>query len=291
MHGPPGEIDRLGHRARAQEERPMLRFSRSTRRFATPLLFALVSSIGTGAGAGCGDDEDEQPEATAAPDASVDADATVGTDAALGGDAAVESIRGNRYCEVLVAFLEAGSVEAQVWGTQGLNDCPESAWATVDADAVRDAFGATGAVLNGPRHWLVDEATAEIPSGSPRLFGTLEMRLLATLTLGPGMTSAMPYVERTIRRDSQFTFHAGSEVYELIAPGGSVYVMQSYARIADPDLSASDLPGLGARLALPDGWQYRARTLDAPIVVSTPGEATVVQDELQNTYSRHIVGA
>ncbi len=66
--------------------------------------------------------------------------------------------------------------------------------------------------------------------------------------------------------------------------------MQSYAQIADATLSEGDLPGLGARLELPEGWQYRARRLASALVVSTPGEATVVQDDLQNTYSRHIAG-
>jgi hypothetical protein len=116
------------------------------------------------------------------------------------------------------------------------------------------------------------------------------MQQLATLTLPPGTPSAMPYVERTVQRDSEFEFWTGSEIYELLAPDGSIYVMQSYAQIVDTELSESDLPGLGARLMLPSGWQYRARTLDATLVVSTPGEATVVQDELQNTYSRYVVG-
>jgi hypothetical protein len=66
--------------------------------------------------------------------------------------------------------------------------------------------------------------------------------------------------------------------------------MQSYAQIVDTSLSERDLPGLGARLTLPEGWQYRARTLASPLVVRTPGEATVVQDELQNTYSLYVVG-
>lgn len=203
---------------------------------------------------------------------------------------ASETLRGRRYCEVLLAFFAGGSVEAQVWGTQGLNECPEAAWATVDAMAIRAEFGATAVVRNGPRHWLIDRAAAELPAGSPRLFGTLEMQQLATLTLAPGTMSSMPYVERTVRRDSEFEFHAGAEVYELVAPNGAVYVMQSYAQIVDASLVEADLPGLGARLTLPTGWQYRARTLDAPLVVRTPGEATVVQDELQNTYSRHVVG-
>jgi hypothetical protein len=201
-----------------------------------------------------------------------------------------ESLRGGRYCEVLLAFVESGAIEAEVWGTQGLNDCPEAAWASVDPTAIRDEFGATAVVLNGPRHWVLDGVAAEPPAGSPRLFGQLELRQLATLTLALGTMSSEPYVERTVRRTSEFEYRAGSEVYELFGPDGSVYVMQSYAQIVDTGLSESDLPGLGARLSLPSGWQYRARTLDAALVVSTPGEATVVQDDLQNTYSRYVSG-
>jgi hypothetical protein len=201
-----------------------------------------------------------------------------------------ESLRGRRYCEVLLAFFESGSIEAQVWGTQGLNDCPEAAWASVDPMAIRAEFAATAVVLNGPRYWLLDRVAAELPAGSPRLFGVLELQQLATLTLAPGTVSSMPYVERTVRRDAEFEFAAGAEIYELLAPDGAAYVMQSYAQIVDPRLTESDLPGLGARLTLPAGWQYRARTLESPLVVRTPGEATVVQDELQNTYSRYLVG-
>jgi hypothetical protein len=235
---------------------------------AAPLLVGLSMF-----GAGCGNTADGSPDAAVADDASTS-----------------ESLRGNRYCEVLLAFFEGGSIEAQVWGTQGLNDCPEAGWASVDPIAVRTEFGATAVVLNGPRHWLIDRARAELPAGSPRLFGMLAMQQLATLTLAPGTMSAMPYVERTVRRDSEFEFRAGAEIYELVAPDGSVYVMQSYAQIVDTRLTESDLPGLGARLMLPSGWQYRVRTLASPLVVSTPGEATVVQDELQNTYSRYVVG-
>ena len=201
-----------------------------------------------------------------------------------------ESKRGDRYCEVLLAFLDGGSVQAEVWGTQGLNDCPAAAWATVDAGAIADEFDATAAVLNGPRYWVLDGVTGEIPEGTPRTFGTLEMRRLVSLTLPRGTTSSQPYVERTVQRTSEFEYRAGAEVYELLAPDGSVYVMQSYAQIVDAGLSERDLPGLGARLTLPAGWQYRARTLAAPLVVNTPGEATVVQDDLQNTYSRYVDG-
>lgn len=225
------------------------------------------------AAAGCGSDAEETPDAALTADAALPA-----------------SVRGIRYCEVLIAVLQGGALEAQVWGTQGLNDCPEAAWASIDPMAIRDEFGAAAVVLNGPRHWVLDRFSGELPAGSPRLFAELEMQKLATLTLAPGATSSRPFVERTVKRNAEFEFRTGAEVYELLAPNGSAYVMQSYAQTVDPSLSEGDLAGLGARLMLPAGWTYRARTLESPLVVSTPGEATVVQDDLQNTYSRHIAG-
>jgi len=42
---------------------------------------------------------------------------------------------------------------------------------------------------------------------------------------------------------------------------------------------------LGESLALPEGWVYRTRVVDEDyVVVDQDGIATVVQDELQNTY-------
>jgi hypothetical protein len=46
------------------------------------------------------------------------------------------------------------------------------------------------------------------------------------------------------------------------------------------------LVGLGARLALPEGWSYRHRVLDEELVIDTTTDlATVLQDELENTYT------
>ncbi len=46
------------------------------------------------------------------------------------------------------------------------------------------------------------------------------------------------------------------------------------------------LAGLGGRLALPEGWSFRTRVLDEELVVDTTATiATVLQDELENTYT------
>jgi len=43
---------------------------------------------------------------------------------------------------------------------------------------------------------------------------------------------------------------------------------------------------LGDRLALPEGWSYRTRILDEELVVDTTATiATVLQDELENSYT------
>jgi hypothetical protein len=46
------------------------------------------------------------------------------------------------------------------------------------------------------------------------------------------------------------------------------------------------LPTLGERLDLPDGWTFRSRVLDDELVVDTTATiATIIQDELENTYT------
>jgi hypothetical protein len=60
--------------------------------------------------------------------------------------------------------------------------------------------------------------------------------------------------------------------------------MQSYSVETTAQTEAS-LAGLGQTLQLPDGWTFRTRTLDASLsVTAVEGLATVVQDDLSNTY-------
>ena len=194
------------------------------------------------------------------------------------------SLRGVRYCEVL-AVVNDGGFRADVYGTQGLNECPPSQWEALDPEAIQEDLGALAVVMNGLRFWLIDSVTSFSEPGEIQFFGELEMRLIASVALSPGDLTQEAYQERSVIRDTEFVFLAGSEVYELIAPDGKVYVMQSYAQIVEDTLDEAALPSLGEELALPDGWIYRTRILDEDyVVVDQDGIATVVQDELQNTY-------
>lgn len=108
---------------------------------------------------------------------------------------------------------------------------------------------------------------------------TLERKLL-------GGMEEQTYVPQEVDRDTVFVFAAGKPVFELTDPDGNVYMMQSYAQIVDPSLTLADLPGLGTRLSLPEGWSFSTRTLDAGYRLEADGVAYVVRDELQNTYQR-----
>ena len=196
-------------------------------------------------------------------------------------------MRGVRYGEVLAVYQRDGGLEAEVYGTQMLNDCPQELWETLDAAVIAEEMGALAVKLNGPRHWTLDGLGQKVAIVEPVLrdFNGLTMRRIATVDLG-GNPAPMPYVERYVNRGAVFFFDAGAPVYELVNPDGVAYVMQAYCIGVDPTLTEAQLAGLGERLALPEGWSYRTRLLDEELVVDTTDTiATVVQDELENTYT------
>jgi hypothetical protein len=111
------------------------------------------------------------------------------------------------------------------------------------------------------------------------------MRRIATVALGDA-PSTVPYTERHVNRGAVFFFDAGKPVFELVNTDGVAYVMQAYCIGVDPTLTQDNLVALGDRLALPEGWTFRTRILDEELVVDTTATiATVVQDELENTYT------
>jgi hypothetical protein len=189
---------------------------------------------------------------------------------------------------VLLLRTENGTFSAEVWNTLGLNDCPQSAWDELDAEAIAKERGALLALLNGPRYWVLDFIQTNLRLNAPvTTFGTLEMFRAAAIEFGTDPPSPVPYTERSIVRDTVFGFSQGSEVYELETPSGTRYIMQAYAQIVDKGLTIGDLAGLGTKIEPPDGWAFRVRTLgDDLTVLSADGVATVIQDELQNTYQR-----
>lgn len=194
-----------------------------------------------------------------------------------------------RYGEVLLVTGHLTHLEASVYNTIGLNDCPAADWEALNANAIKKEFKAHAAILNGPRYFMMDKVSSSYV-GETFTFGNLAMRKFATVRIPLGNLlggfKQKPYTERIIDRTTIYIYSAGSTVYELIAPNGKAYVMQSYSLQVDPQLTEADLANLGSRLQLPENWQYRSRELDADFLVQAHGEAHLVQDDFLNSYQR-----
>ena len=189
-------------------------------------------------------------------------------------------LRDARYCEFFVVKGAVPHATAFVWNTIKLGTCPASWWDHVDAADVAAKFGGNLAVLNGPRHFLMDAANAVV--GTVKSYRGQRLTNVARIPLSD--LDQSPYRDRTISRTNTWTWNGGRTLFELVAPGGDVYVMQSYAQIVDPALTLAQLPSLGKRLKPPDGWHYRTKRLSKPLTLRAKGAATVLQDDLKDTY-------
>ena len=199
----------------------------------------------------------------------------------------ISDMRDVRYGEVLAVYHRDGRFEAEVFGTQLLNDCPQEQWVTLDATTLAAEMDALVVKLNGPRYWTLDGFGLKVAVVDPvfRDFNGIQMRRIAVVDLGE-VPRLGPYTETKVNRGAVFFWDAGKTVYELIDTEGRNFVMQAYCVGVDKTLTEATLSGLGSRLNLPEGWTFRTRVLDEELVIDTSDHlATVVQDELENTYT------
>ena len=256
---------------------------------------------------GCADASPTEPEqsdaslsdsnAEVVPDAGpvVDAGSALacsdGFDSGLGDPmVSFEATEDGRYCEVLVVRMQDdGTPLADVYNSLPFGSCPQELWEALDADVIKQDFpDALLVMLNGPRYFLMQDLF-DTPMGAdnPQVheFGGITMVKMATVAPDMDMLASQSgYTPVTVNRDNTWRFRAGVRVHELVDAEGNVYVMQSFSQIVDSELTYEDLESLGGRLNLPEGWSYRVRMLESSLDVQADGTATVVQDELQNTY-------
>ncbi|UXA16163.1 hypothetical protein [Mycobacterium sp. SMC-4] len=197
-----------------------------------------------------------------------------------------DSMRGKRYGEVLL--ISGGQAQdtphATVYNTYPLNDCPAELWSRLNPEALAKEHGVLAVILNGPRYWLMDNIEKDMGERVIATFGGIDMIRQATVALTS--MSPAPYLPNTVERHAVFVFDAGKPVFELADPDGSRWVMQTWSQLVDSALGYADLAGLGARLALPEGWTYRSRVLDEVLRIDTTDQpAQVLQDNLTNSYS------
>lgn len=201
-----------------------------------------------------------------------------------------DNMHGLRYCEIVPTYRSGLNISVEVYVTSGHNECPVDVWDAIDVNAIAEEYGAFSVKKNGPRYWVINEAHAHGITGQGRTveFDGMEMRKAAEIktsfldVIGRGDS----YFESEVQRTTTFVYYADTMVYELTSPEGEAYRMQSFSQIVDPILTLDDLRNLGDRLALPDGWQFEARVLTEESRLDTDGLATVIQDELENTYQK-----
>jgi hypothetical protein len=219
-----------------------------------------------------------------------------GADGVLGAQSAEEAnqathgngVRDARYCEVIPIVREGVNFVATVYNTLGLNDCPAAIWNSITEASMEKQFGAFKVLLNGPRYFLMDSIVADGATAAGKTIdaGGLALTERASIHLDLFDLRREPYRSRTVERETRYRYKAGSPIFMLEAPDGSRYVMQAYAQMVDHTLSYADLSGLGARLKMPAGWRYGTMVPDKDLMVGAYGKATVVQDELENTYQK-----
>ncbi|MEM9565457.1 MAG: hypothetical protein AAGA93_22735 [Actinomycetota bacterium] len=240
--------------------------------------------------------DDAGDDAAEADDEAATADDAPATTPAAGGPPA--TMNGFRYCEILMSVPgDNGELVTEVWGTPGLDPCEQAEWDALDPDTIAADNSATSIHMNGPRYFTVD-GTVDTGAGEggvgtaaggetvARDFGDISMSLLATVD-GEEVEPVF-YTPSLVVRTTTWAFQAGTELYELTDPEGNVYTMQSYALFVDPTLTAADLPTLGERLELPEGWSFSTRVAEEDVVVALALDgALVVNDELGNSYQRN----
>jgi len=195
-------------------------------------------------------------------------------------------VRGQPYNEILVVYRHFGQIMAGVYNDIGENHISEQEFAAIDTNAIKKEYGAMAVIKNGPRFWVMDEITGYY-NGAQRTFAGYKMNQPGILNLSlSDLKNRSPYSVHEVNRKTTYTYKKGEKVYELVSGDNEVYTMQAASREIDKNLTLADLDSLGARLQLPNGWQYRVRVLDEDETYQIDGTAYIIQDELQNSYQK-----
>jgi hypothetical protein len=206
-----------------------------------------------------------------------------------GTQAYVEKARGYGQGEIFLMRNASDHLDALVYNTTGLNECPPDKFDAIDVDALAKETGSDAVWKNPRRHWMMDHLTIALV-GEPRDFQGLmfnfvaRMQMPANFTPEAGGQAALRYRPSQINRVSKYEFLAGNPVFLMRSPEGVTWVMQTYTNHMASDLTEADLPELGQRLDLAEGWRFKAKTLDRDLILDTNGLAHIVADDLENMY-------
>ena len=200
----------------------------------------------------------------------------------------VDHARGYPQGEIFLMKGEPESLGALVFNTTGLNQCPPELFDAIDVDALAGETGSDAVWKNPRRFWMMDHLRMALV-GEPRDLQGLKFNFVARMQMPANFTpqvgqTALAYRPGQISRVSKYEFLAGRPVFLLRSPEGITWVMQTYTNHKASDLTEVDLPTLGDRLELAEGWQFKAKTLDRDLILDTNGLAHIVADDLDNMY-------
>jgi hypothetical protein len=201
-----------------------------------------------------------------------------------------DSVRGSRYCEIIIVTGNLPKLTATVYNTFECNACPPEQWNKIQTDKLKKKLDAKAVIKSGPRYLLMDKIGQNDTLPPSVSFDSLEMKQRAVVIVNLAMAlkgRAKPYQEQAVHHSTEYVFNKGSQVYELISPTHT-YIMQSYSLAVDTTLTEDSLSQLQNKLKLPEGWQFKTLKLEDDLVLQTTAikEAYVIQDQLENTYQR-----
>lgn len=200
----------------------------------------------------------------------------------------VDNARGYAQGEIFLMKGQHGRLDALVFNTTGLNQCPPEKFDAIDVDTLAKETESDAVWKNPRRFWMMDRLTIALV-GEPRDFQGLMFNFVAQMQMPANFTpaagqAALAYRPSQIGRVSKYEFLSGQPVFLLRSPEGITWVMQTYTNHKASDLTEADLPELGQRLQLADGWQFKAKMLDRDLILDTNGLAHIVADDLENMY-------
>jgi hypothetical protein len=200
----------------------------------------------------------------------------------------VSDTRAYAQGEIFLLTKSGDHMDAQVYNTTGFGPCPRAEFDAIEVDALARDTGSDLVWKNPRRFWMMDSLHVNI-AGDPAEFGGVKFNLLARMQMPADFDftqdqSARGYRPTQIRRVSTYSFTSGRPVFLLRSPNETTWVMQTFTNHVDTTLTEADLPGLGSRLALADGWRFKSVTLDRDLAITTNGLANIVPDNLSNMY-------
>jgi hypothetical protein len=211
-----------------------------------------------------------------------------------------DSLRDYRYEEIdlfakdplkKVLYVSSYNTTGQNAGEDTRDSAPKSLAQSVDPRRVAKKFQALSASISPPRYWTLDWLSDRI--GAVRNFDGLDavwMGNSLALSAASAKSASAAYHAARVARTAVEGFKKGSQVYLLDDPKGRTWVMVAYTDKDSPGLTIDKLASLGALVKLPQGWKFRAETLDKELILEPKaGTTAVTEDDKGNIY--HLTGA